>query len=42
MAFGMPTTLIVDPQGLRTRLIAGPAEWSSEDALKLLKAAARK
>ncbi|WP_460451919.1 thiol:disulfide interchange protein TlpA [Alsobacter sp. SYSU BS001988] len=41
-AFGMPTTLIVDPKGCELASIAGPAEWSSEDALTLLKAAARK
>ncbi|MFO1151550.1 MAG: TlpA disulfide reductase family protein [Alsobacter sp.] len=38
-AFGMPTTLIVDPKGCELATLAGPAEWSSEDALKLIKAA---
>lgn len=38
-AFGMPTTLIVDPRGCELATLAGPAEWSSEDALKLIRAA---
>jgi thiol-disulfide isomerase/thioredoxin len=38
-AFGMPTTLLVDPQGCEIASVAGPAEWSSEDAVKLIKAA---
>jgi thiol-disulfide isomerase/thioredoxin len=38
-AFGMPTTLLVDPQGCEIASIAGPAEWASEDAIKLIKAA---
>ena len=37
-AFGMPTTLLVDPQGCELGMLAGPAEWSSEDALKLVSA----
>jgi thiol-disulfide isomerase/thioredoxin len=37
-AFGMPTTLIVDRQGCELASLAGPADWSSEDALRLLKA----
>jgi thiol-disulfide isomerase/thioredoxin len=37
-AFGMPTTLIVDPQGCELATLAGPAEWASEDAIKLIKA----
>ena len=35
-AFGMPTTIIVDRKGCELASLAGPAEWSSEDALKLL------
>lgn len=35
-AFGMPTTLIVDPQGCELGYMAGPAEWDSPDALKLV------
>ena len=38
-AFGMPTTLLVDGQGCEIGAIAGPAEWASEDAIKLIKAA---
>jgi thiol-disulfide isomerase/thioredoxin len=38
-AFGMPTTILVDPNGCEIGTIAGPAEWASEDALKLIKAA---
>jgi len=38
-AFGMPTTVLVDPQGCDLAVLAGPAEWTSEDALKLVTAA---
>jgi thiol-disulfide isomerase/thioredoxin len=38
-AFGMPTTLLIDPQGCEIASIAGPAEWASEDAIKLIQAA---
>ena len=38
-AFGMPTTLIVDPDGCELATLAGPAEWASEDAIKLVGAA---
>ena len=38
-AFGMPTTLVIDPKGCELATIAGPAEWASEDAFKLLGAA---
>jgi len=41
-AFGMPTTLLVDPRGCELGALAGPAEWSSEDALKLIETAAGK
>lgn len=41
-AFGMPTTLIVDPNGCELAYLAGPAEWASGDALKLVTAAIRK
>lgn len=37
-AFGMPTTLLIDGEGCEIASIAGPAEWSSEDALKLVDA----
>ena len=38
-AFGMPTTLIVDPNGCELGEMAGPAEWSSSDGVKLVRAA---
>jgi thiol-disulfide isomerase/thioredoxin len=38
-AFGMPTTLLVDPHGCEIGSIAGPAEWASKDAVALIKAA---
>ncbi len=38
-AFGMPTTLLVDPHGCEIASLAGPAEWASPDALKLVEAA---
>ena len=41
-AFGMPTTLLIDPQGCEIGTIAGPAEWASPDAVKLIEAALKK
>jgi thiol-disulfide isomerase/thioredoxin len=38
-AFGMPTTLLIDPAGCELGYLAGPAEWASEDAVKLVAAA---
>ena len=38
-AFGMPTTLLVDAQGCELGTLAGPAEWASDDAVKLVTAA---
>ncbi len=38
-AFGMPTTLLIDPDGCELGHLAGPAEWDSEDALALIRAA---
>jgi thiol-disulfide isomerase/thioredoxin len=37
-AFGMPTTLIVDREGCEIGDMAGPAEWSSDDGMKLISA----
>jgi thiol-disulfide isomerase/thioredoxin len=37
-AFGMPTTLIIDRQGCEIGDMAGPAEWSSDDGVKLVSA----
>jgi thiol-disulfide isomerase/thioredoxin len=41
-AFGMPTTLILDPNGCEIATLAGPAEWASDDAVKLISAALAK
>ena len=38
-ALGMPTTLLVDPQGCEFGVLAGPAEWASDDAIKLIETA---
>jgi hypothetical protein len=38
-AFGMPTTLIVDRAGCEIGEMAGPAEWASADAIKLVREA---
>ena len=38
-ALGMPTTLLIDPQGCELGALAGPAEWASEDAVKLIETA---
>ena len=38
-AFGMPTTLLIDPNGCEIGTMAGPAEWASEDAIKLIQGA---
>ena len=38
-ALGLPTTVLVDPHGCEIGSIAGPAEWSSPEAVKLIEAA---
>jgi thiol-disulfide isomerase/thioredoxin len=38
-ALGMPTSVLIDGQGCEIATIAGPAEWGSEDAVKLIQAA---
>jgi len=38
-ALGMPTTLLIDPQGCELGVLAGPAEWASDDAIKLIETA---
>jgi thiol-disulfide isomerase/thioredoxin len=35
-ALGMPTTVLVDPQGCEIATLNGPAEWASQDALALV------
>jgi thiol-disulfide isomerase/thioredoxin len=39
LALGMPTSVLIDGQGCEIGNIAGPAEWDSEDAVKLITAA---
>lgn len=41
-AFGMPTTLLIDPQGCELAYLAGPAEWASPEAVRLIEAALRR
>jgi thiol-disulfide isomerase/thioredoxin len=41
-AIGMPTTLLIDPQGCALGVLAGPAEWASDDAIRLIEAATGK
>ena len=38
-ALGMPTSVLVDSQGCEIATISGPADWGSDDALKLIAAA---
>lgn len=38
-ALGMPTSVLVDGSGCEIATIAGPAEWASDDAVKLITAA---
>src|SRR6202042_1011736 len=38
-ALGMPTSVLVDGQGCEIATIAGPADWASDDAVKLITAA---
>ncbi|MFK8033443.1 MAG: TlpA family protein disulfide reductase [Hyphomicrobiales bacterium] len=39
LAFGMPTTLIVDKNGCQIAHLSGPAHWDSDDAKALVAAA---
>ena len=39
LALGLPTSLLVDPHGCRIGVVEGPAEWDSDDAKALIKAA---
>lgn len=41
-AVGMPTTLLIDPNGCELGVLAGPAEWGSDDAIKLIEAATKR
>jgi thiol-disulfide isomerase/thioredoxin len=38
-ALGMPTSVLIDGAGCEIATIAGPAEWASDDATKLISAA---
>jgi len=38
-AFGMPTTLLIDSNGCEIATLAGPADWASDDAAKLVRGA---
>ena len=40
-AFGMPTTILIDKAGCEVATLAGPAEWASDDAVKLVSEAIR-
>lgn len=39
-AVGLPTTILIDPEGREIGRLMGPAEWDSTDAKKLILAAA--
>ena len=39
LALGMPTSVLIDGNGCQIGNIAGPAEWDSDDAIKLIQAA---
>jgi thiol-disulfide isomerase/thioredoxin len=41
-AVGMPTSLLIDGSGCEIAYLAGPAEWGSDDAVKLVQAALQK
>jgi thiol-disulfide isomerase/thioredoxin len=38
-ALGMPTTVLIDAEGCEIGSLAGPAEWASDDAVRLISAA---
>jgi hypothetical protein len=38
-AFGLPTTLLISPDGREIGRMVGPAEWDGEDAKRLIEAA---
>jgi thiol-disulfide isomerase/thioredoxin len=40
-ALGMPTSVLVDRNGCEIANIAGPAEWASDDAVKLISTAVK-
>jgi thiol-disulfide isomerase/thioredoxin len=38
LALGMPTSVLIDAKGCQIANMAGPAEWDSDDAVKLIQA----
>lgn len=40
-AIGMPTTILIDPEGREIGRLPGPAEWDSADAKRLVQSALR-
>lgn len=40
-AFGLPTTILISPEGLEIGRMAGPANWASEDGVGLVEEALR-
>jgi thiol-disulfide isomerase/thioredoxin len=38
-AFGLPTTVLIDPAGCEIGTAAGPAEWAGDDGVRLVRAA---
>jgi thiol-disulfide isomerase/thioredoxin len=42
LAFGLPTTLVVDAKGCKLGIMEGPAAWDSDDARALIAAATTK
>ena len=42
LAFGMPTSILVDPEGCEIASLAGPADWSSPEAIEVVRAALRR
>ncbi|HEY8578559.1 MAG TPA: TlpA disulfide reductase family protein [Beijerinckiaceae bacterium] len=41
-AVGLPTTILIDADGCELGVMAGPAEWDSEDAKQLISAAVKR
>jgi thiol-disulfide isomerase/thioredoxin len=42
LALGMPTSVLIDAKGCQIANMAGPAEWDSDDAVKLVTAALKR
>jgi hypothetical protein len=36
---GLPTTILLDKSGCEVGIMSGPADWGSDDAVNLIKAA---